>query len=40
MIIPEFLFNELEPRQLTEYEMSDEKNKMHEKIEDIELYAT
>ena len=39
MIIPEFLFNELEPRQLTEYEMCPGKNKMHEKIEDIEAFT-
>ena len=39
MLIPEFLFNELEPRQLTEYEMCHEKNKMHEKIEDIEAFT-
>ena len=38
-IIPEFLFNELEPRQLTEYEMCNTRNKMHEKIEDIEAFT-
>ena len=32
MIIPEFMFNELEPCQLTEYEMRPGRNKMHEKI--------
>ena len=39
LIIPEFLFNELEPRQLTEYEMCNKRNKMHEKIEDIETFT-
>ena len=39
MIIPEFLFEEKTKRQLTNYEMSNERNDIHNLLDDMEVFV-